>query len=339
VRTALVLAALALCACDKAQFVPLDAGGARPVGRVLPDRTTRPDGPDVAPAVFVLVSPSLRNDGEAGWDLDRRCTDPPDDPSLDWDAECAPSNAAGRHVADLPECVDDGYGQEVAGTFSPLGSGLRDALTAAMELGTSGLLVRLSGFSGEANDPELVVDVAPVAYAVPAAGVRGDPPLWDGYDAFATFSDALDLSGDPLLRDDAAYVTRGVLVARLGDPAVITLRAPDRSLTLTLTDAVLTARVSEDLDGGLDQFRLSGRWRVERVLEQLDSVGLCDGDALRMAAEIRIADAADVRATPRGGMGSDAPCEALSVSIGFEARVGVWSAELEPPSPPPTACP
>lgn len=333
----MLLVAFALCACDPPHFVSDDAGP-RMVGVQPPPRTTRPDGDALPPTVFVLREVSLLDDGSRGWDLDARCTYPPMSPATEWEHECAPTNAMGNHVRDLPGCRDDAYATEVAATFGPLGAGLEAALRQSMNDGVGPLLVRITEWTGDPDDPNVVVEIAPVAFGVPLGGVRGDLVLWDGQDTFNTFAGSVAMDGLALLRDEAAYVAQGVLVARFEEDPVFSMRGRDRSLTLRLTEALLTMRIGGDGDGPSD-IALTGRWPVDDVLAELDAAGLCRGDPLRVAAEIRVRDSADVRERSRGGAGMDAACEALSISLGFEAAPGLWGDVLEPDTPPPRACP
>ncbi len=325
---------LLLCACDKASFVPLD-GGPRPSGIQPPTRPTEADGLDVDPATLVLRDLSLRGEGMRGWDLDGRCTLESDDGRAP-DFECSPTNDLGAHVIDYPGCRDDAYGGEVAGAFQPLGTNLEADLNAAAVRGLSGLLFRLSEWSGEPDDPQVQVELAPVAFGVPEGGIRGDALAWDGLDTFNTVASAVEPDGRAIIRAEDAYVARGTLVARFADTSTFVLRAVDSSVTLHLGDAMLTAEISGD---AMTDIVLSGRWRVEDLVEQLGAIGICEGDPLHAAAEIRIRNAPDVRAVPRGGLGTASPCEALSVSIGLVGYAGRWGDVLEPDTLPPRACP
>lgn len=331
----LLLVVVLSTGCDAPHFVPADAGP-RPTGVEPPPRTTRPDGDDQPPLVLVLRDVAIVNDGTRGWDLDARCTLPPTAPGQEWERECAPTNASGAHVEDLDGCRDDAWASEVAGAFAPLGAGLAGALSTSMADGVGPLLVRVSAWSGGRDDPAVVVEVAPVAFGVPAGGVRGDLLAWDGNDTFHPFAAFIEADGTAVLRDETAYVSDGVVVARFLEDPVFPFRARDRSLTLQLTEALLTIAMQED--GDAPDVVLSGRWPVVDALGELDHAGLCPGDPLRRAAEIRIRDSADVRERSRGGAGMTSPCEALTLSLGFTPYPGLWGDILEPVTPLPEPC-
>jgi hypothetical protein len=327
------LALAVLCACDPAVFVPIDAGG-RPVGISIPERPDVADATDLAERVFVLRDVQIDGAGTLGWDIDHRCSLVPEPPATQWDVECAPTD--GVQVIDLQECRDDSFGANIAGTFPALGSQLVADVSLVVSIGSHAHLLRLSGWSGERNDPRVRVDLARIAYGVPDGGTRGDPVLWDGNDTFYPIDEAFDLSDQPVIRDEDAFVADGRLVATLPDDSEILLHAGARSLLLRLTGAALTARLAAE---GLSEVVLSGRWRVVDLLAELDRVGICASEALRTSVEIRIRGAADVRTMPRGGPGMTAPCESISLALGFSVQTGLWGDTREPASPRPEPCP
>ncbi|MBX3271541.1 MAG: hypothetical protein KF729_14845 [Sandaracinaceae bacterium] len=322
--------ALALAACDAPRFVPADAGR-RVVGALPPPRPEVADVVDAPPVTLALRDVVIRNDGTRGWDLDARCTEPPE-----WDAECAPTNARGEHVRDLAGCRDDAFATQLAAAFAPLGGTLESALSASMALGVGALLVRITGWSGEPDDPSVEVELAPAVFGVPPGGARGDPLGWIGEDVFAPLDASVGADGRAVLRDPSAYVARGVLVARFESDPVIPLHGGDRSLTLRLTELLVTAVLAPETPFA---FTLSGRWRVADLIAELDAAGPCRGDPLRTAAEIRARDAADVRARSRGGEGTGAACGALSVTLGLTAFGGAWGEPAPADGPAPARCP
>lgn len=327
------LALAVLCSCDPAVFVPLDAGG-RPVGDSIPERPSTADAADLAERVYVLRDVIIDGTGTLGWDIDHRCSTAPEPPATEWDVECAPTG--GEHVADLEGCRDDSFGANIAATFPALGTQLVADVGLVAGSGSHAHLLRLSGWSGERNDPQVRLELARIAYGVPAVGARGDPVLWDGNDTFYPIEEAFDRGGEPRLRDEIAFVADNRLVAALPDDSEILLHGGARTLLLRLTDAVLTARL-ENL--GLSEVVLSGRWRVVDLIAELDRVGICSSETLRTSVEIRIRSAADVRTMPRGGPGMSAPCESISVALGFSVQLGSWGDAREPGAPRPDPCP
>jgi len=115
------LALALLCACDPAVFVPID-GGRRPVGISIPERPDVGDSTDLPEQVVVLRDVHFDGAGTLGWDIDHRCSLPPEPPATQWDVECAPPD--GVNVVDLQECRDDSFGANIATTFPSLGTQL-----------------------------------------------------------------------------------------------------------------------------------------------------------------------------------------------------------------------
>lgn len=327
----LALALLIVAGCDGPVFVPDHDAGARPTGRTFPERPRTVDADDGAPTVYVLRDMRIGAGASLGWNIDGRCSFTPDPPTDPWDVECAPND---ENVEDLEMCVDDSFGVNLAGAFRPLGALLEAENALALSGGSHVYLLRLSEWSGEGDDPLVRVELARSLYGVPNGGVRGDPVLWDELDTFTPIAEGFDRAGDARTRDTEAYVADRVLVARLPEDTEILLHAGSRSLLFRLTEATLTAR----LDGTLSDVVISGRWRVDRFLAELDMVGVCDDHPVRSSVELRARDAADVRTDARGGPGMNAPCESLSVKITFEVYVGLWGASPEPEVARPEPC-
>lgn len=348
---ALALASLLLCAaCDAAQLSPIDAG-------VGPERAEVPlpppaelEGPSSEPQVFVLRDVVLRQGGGAwralGYDLDGRCSYPPDaldggapdggGPYPGWDIECAPVNSGDLPSGDGALCRDNNYGQFISLGFEPLGIDVQAEARELMEAGEYALMLRLSDWNGEEDDPRVTVEVVQTAFGQPAGGLRGDPLRWDGTDTFFPSEAAFDDFGEPVLLDRTGYVVGGVVVMRIPPRSDFDFAGGARSLSVRITDATLTGRLAGDR---LEDVALSGRWPVSDFLNELDDLGVCEGETLRGIVETAIRGSADVLANPEATPGTLVPCDAVSVAIGFTGYPGRWGADPQPPPALPAPCP
>ncbi|NIV85910.1 MAG: hypothetical protein GWN35_03055 [Actinobacteria bacterium] len=275
---------------------------------------------------------------EIGWDRDGICTEAPD-----FESECVPPEPVDGIEEDGARGIDNVFGHEVVVSATLFGDELEAPFRAHQEMGLGVTLVRVLGWNGMDEDGQVEVIVAPGAFGTPPDAAGGVPPLpadgslppppaWDGMDYFWADENAfLDGNEDrPLIRDDAAYVTQGLLVMRPPDRSSLFLTAEDKSLEIRLADAVLTAEIADD---GLSNVILAGRWRGPDFLEVLPTLGFCNDtpdttayDRLVRLVEIK----ADVRAVPGSG-GPEALCDALSTGIGFTGVPAQWAGLATPP--------
>lgn len=324
---------------------PVDSGldGANCALTLPPPRPDVGDGPDIGEVVYVIqhVSFDQRDDRwrTIGYDLDGLCSDPPE-PVV----ECLPPAPSAPPEIDGVGGIDNAIGHNL---FSLVLFALPDFQADTdhnLGLGIGVPIFRIRGWNGEPNDP--LVDVTFVQSAwgtpglpdggapdaqIPDGGIiyedGGDPPLprFEGNDYWWARADQF-LAGDPerpRVRDDRAYVADDMLVVTLPDRFPLTFAGSIRRLVITLTDAVLTAKLSADHQR-IERAVIAGRFPIIDVLDTLDSVGICAGTMEYMTIRRLTELGADVRATPGTG-GPDVICDAISMGVegtGVRAHFG-----------------
>ena len=210
--------------------------------------------------------------------------------------------------------------------------------------GTYNVVIKLSGYSGAADDPEVRADF----YASPGLA-RLPPwkcPVSDFAQSYPPWQvsapwqiDRADLTADVTkpgslpaskIADGHAYVRGGYLVAELPDDAVLRLVGADsayRGFALKTVKSVWTASLRKTQDGTwkLQDGLVAGRIRSTDALQTFRGLGLCPAqgsDAPEQSGYFQLlADAirenADLRAD--GSTDANADCDALSFGIAFEA--------------------
>lgn len=195
-------------------------------------------------------------------------------------------------------------------------SGLRSGL----DRGRFGLVFRVSAWNGEPSDPELRVAVFNAFDVNP--GTDGGAKF-DGNDKWLIDDESLVDDRIPVYPSTTAYVADGVLVAML--PRLrVKIRIPTVNeqwllIPVEMRDVHLTARI-ERTGGGitLRGGELGGRMPTASLLALAASAGVCPGTDGYRSLKPLLCDARDVPIDP-GKDGRDAPCEALSMGLGFEA--------------------
>ena len=268
---------------------------------------------------------------QIGYDLDGFCTDDFDSP-----VECMP-RADAPVETDGPGGLDNAFGHQVV-RFLLIGKPtLQENAIADSDKGIGVIVVRLRGWNGTANDTSVEVIVAQSVFGTPELPDGGVPvpmipdggviyedggvppvPRWEGRDYWWLRDDNF-LGGDldePLLRDDSAYVTDGVVVTRLPGRVPIVLAGSVRSTIFKLADTRLTLRLSPDFTT-VEEAILAGRWSIADALEAAPYVGICVGSENYMFL-MRLAElSADVRSTA-GMPAPSVPCDAISFALRFD---------------------
>lgn len=329
--------------------VPTDMRSAEGL-RKVPPRPTVADGESVQPVVFALRDVNLNQDGERwreiGLDLDGLDTQLPD-----VQVECVPPDDSAEPQLDGEEGIDNVFGAEL---FPVVSLAITDLQMRARENHLNGLgtiLLRARDWNGTANDPRLTVELTQAAAGTSADpgtvefegfdlvnvsdGLAPPPPNWDGADQFFARDDTY-FGGEPLIRDDNAYIADGTVVMRLPDRVdILFFVGADAGITVRLTDAYAFAQLDGDLMN-LTTATVAGRWRVIDLIESGDNIGVCVGSAERTIVENQLDKIADVRSTPGTG-GPGVACDAVSLGVTFTG-VRANFADLGPSRPLPNPC-
>jgi hypothetical protein len=252
-----------------------------------------------------------------GFDLDGLCTCPD------------PAACVGQR-ADMPCDTDagidnagDGLFRLLAGQGLPLDdTGLRTGITA----GQYGLVLRLTGYSGDASDPSVGVAF------FNAVGVNGDGgvPREDGRDDWVIDEESLIDQKFPAFIATSAYVSDRVLVAEFVR-LVVRARVPTGNsswglIELELRDAHVVASLGVPGNGGvpLSDGQIVGRMPLASFLAQGMRSGACLDSGLYQAVKPIVCAARDLPLDPAKD-GRDTPCEALSSAFGFDAIAALRS--------------
>lgn len=337
--------AIAGCVVYDPQLVTArDAGMC--ASRRPPARPSTADGADGPEVVFGLRQVFLDQGGAwstTGYDLDGLCTVSPD-----FVGECT---RGGPPQADGVEGIDNVFGDGLYPIVEATVPGLEEMAIAAQEEGRGLPILRVRGWNGTPDDPQIRVAIMQGVFGTSAEGPDGGPPavtitspteftladgspvplpVWDGEDFLWPRTDAF-LAGDPeqpFIVDDAAYVADGVFVARLPDQVDIVFPTDDVGVLVRLTDAVATGVLSAD-GMELQPVTVAGRWRIVDLLSTAQNVGICMTDARYGLLVSQLNRIADVRSMPPEPGDPPSPCDAISIGVTFRGT----RARLASPTP------
>lgn len=293
---------------------------------------------DVGPVFWALRDVVLEQSGElwrtTGFDMDGYCTRPPD-----FEAECVPPRITSSREIDGEGGIDNAFGR----TFYPFVQlavpDLEQVARDHQAAGRGAVLVHVSGWNGDADDPRVRVWVGVSSWGTSEGEkappeVRYDgmtpvlldgrepmPPAWDGEDWLFARDDNF-AGGDPrspLLVDDNAYVANGALVVRLPDRTEIVFIGATNGVLVRITDGLLVGRL---VDGRIEA-TLGGRWAVVDIAQSAQAVGVCPGSAQYDLLETQLDVIADVRSRPGTG-GPGVRCDAISAWVLMTGQRARW---------------
>ncbi|MFT5357664.1 MAG: hypothetical protein ACI9KE_004901 [Polyangiales bacterium] len=321
-------------------------------GMVFPQRPMIPDTTGDE-QVIGLHELTLRQDGgrwrTIGRNLDGLCSLPPV-PLV----ECQPRNEDSLPQIDGEGGIDNAFGGAFFDLLNATAPELDETARRASTQGIGALVLRIRGYNGEADDPRVEVAVLQSVYAF--SGTAGETeapahevveqsafeldgttpkafPTWDGNDWLflreENFYDA-DLE-TPVVVSNDAYVSGGVLVVTLEDNVPFNFASSAIGISVKLTDARLVVGIRED-SAMTGRAQLSGRWKVQEMLQSARTLGICPGSPQFDILARRIDTLADVLS--RAGDDNSIPCDAMSAGVEWEispARVGGLALGAQPP--------
>jgi hypothetical protein len=311
---------------------------------------------DIGPIYLAWTSLDLGADDatDLGFDLDGVCTNAQTCPTQRNVVSCA---TRGLEIPfDGAQCRDDSFAklmqfiQRIPAFERDYGFSQR-RLNAGLARGSFNVLLRISGYNGTDDDAQVRVDwytSAGLAQPSPASdeGSEATSRLWRSSSSWLV--DARDLIGEvgrsgelppSRVADANAYVRAGYLVSRFGEDAALRLAADRdrRSFLLPLHASVLMGRLrwQQDDTWQLERGTLAGRAGSDEVMTALRTLGLCAGQRDRDQLYATLFDVVNESADLLLSGWSDprAPCDGLSVGIGFEAVQVLPGAPLPLPAP------
>ncbi len=264
-----------------------------------------------------------------GFDLDRFCTVTAGDNSC---GATLGSSDFQTYVADkggLNGGTDNaGYG--LLKYLGMVGDTIKqDKLNDSLAAGAYGILVRVSGWNGMPEDPDVFVEWFPMI------GVRGadgglTAPRFDLNDAWirdSAYWNTLTYDTSSII-DQAAYVTGGKVVARL-DSLAVSLPFYTSYLTIILHDGVVVADIVEASPSiyRLSNGTFAGRWSSRELLAGVKNVYhpllgsyLCKSAMVYGQVKNTACPARDIMGLERND-GTDAGCNAVSIGARFDTAV------------------
>lgn len=278
-----------------------------------------------------------------GLDLDQKCTCPETD-------SCVRPTDAGRNGCDGPRGEDNA----LALLFNGLNAGLEvfphTFATDRIREGFFTVLVDVMGWNGEKDDPRVVVTLRTSQFLEGKKGSKADGgiPRFDGTDVWtvdpSTIGGGDDALGsdcrDPKLafrcvarvRDDAAYVRDGVLVAHLrrdnvqDGPVPVLVRSSLGQLDLEIFGLTLTGRLSGSPGSYRLEGEMAGRVSATTALTtfanlqdytKADEPPICQNEPLLQIARSQVCAARDL--APLGKDRTGAACDHISLALSFLA--------------------
>lgn len=297
-----------------------DAGGCAHVAPPLPPNVPNDTANDIS---FVTAIRRVRFKTTAtgepiGLDLDRYCTCQGEAPSC-----IAPANQDPDLGCDLALGRDNTVPQwirlfELVLSFDPETDMMSELYSSFAEVGRWSVLIRVSGYNGQADDSNVRVDWLPSSKTMA-------PPLWDGTDVWPIYVDSLTASMTPLYFDTDAYVTNNQLVFSLPQ-AAMRMTNGLTILGLQIDNGTVVVPIEKD---GTGRFALrngifAGRMPVGNLFQMLtdfrdhNGAPFCAaGNPFYLSTRDAFCRIPDIQA---GFAQPNKICDAASFGLGFDAE-------------------
>jgi hypothetical protein len=296
-----------------------DGGPTGCMGATYPDPPGGADDGSALPnLVFAVHSIDLGDMGTVpGYDLDHVCTC-----FDDAGPSCVGSSSMPSTYCDQPP--NTGVDNQSAKLFQlfklanmQFGS---PYFTAEANDGKWSLLIKVDGYNGMPDDPKVEVSLY-------ASKGLGKTPLWDGKDVWPVTAQSVYLDGgvlSPSFVSNGAYVAGGVLVATMPTTELTLAGSSTDTITVRFRAGVITAQLVNagttcQLTGGV----IAARWAIKDVFAAIssyrDNMGqpFCTTQLVWSTVKGTICKDADILVD--GTQPKSAPCDALSVGMGFTA--------------------
>ncbi len=228
-------------------------------------------------------------------------------------------------------------------------------LSCSLCQGGYNLLVRLSGYNGQLDDPSVRVDLYPSPGLKTLKNVDCSKEIWDKKacwttrDAFTLDESAIEGTamigelGSATFYDPSAFVKSGWLVAQLppNTPYGLVSMHPGvpPMVRIAINNGVLAMRLVKGTGGwSVPEGVLAGSTRLSALIDEFSRLGLCDQTAPAAAALVKtfMESAADMLST--GARSPNTPCDSLSLGLGLRAREATIGSPIPIAAPTSSAC-
>jgi hypothetical protein len=307
-------------------MMPGDADPCTAIGYPLrPDPSTSGNN-DAIDVFFALYAVNTGTDAGNvvrpwGFNLDQRCTCPGTN-----------SCAAAKPFCDREAGIDDEGQfvftelQKLAAAFDAAAFFSDQLFNTALQSGVSGLLLRVRGYNGKENDANVQVAI----YSSPGYS-QDAAPAWNGNDTWNVDQQYVGgLNIDNPNYEVTGWVSGYTLVASPSQIPIVIGNSFGQPVRLRLDNGYIVAKL--EMTNGMPTAMtgaLAGRWKAVDFLQGLEvvpdptnmSVKLCgtSGSLVYSAVANTVCAHRDLNAD-KGLDNSNAPCDAVSFGIGFEAR-------------------
>jgi hypothetical protein len=251
---------------------------------------------------------------------------------------CKPAlNASPQNAyPDGNDGIDNSFGKNILPIFLGLAPDVSQKVNAAIASGQSTVLLDLENLGAG-------VEYDPMVGRAYRGGDLGQPPSWNGVDAWPVNADSL--SAPPALDSAKAqstqtYVVGNVWVARIAGDLSVMLNAGGFPLPLQIHNPIITMQLDAShqhatfgtIAGVIPTASLVGT--IKQVAGAFDP-SLCSGPTIDSITS-QITQASDILVD--GTQDPTQACDGISIGLGFEAQ-RVTFGGVQTPVPPPNPCP
>lgn len=275
-----------------------------------------------------------------GYDLDGVCTCPGND-------SCIPFAEAGTQC-DEEGGIDDSAGKLLIEFSGPMNFWDQTYINQRIASGEFGAFVRIQNYNGQANDRQVSIALF-TSNGTQGAGTDAgyQPAKFDGTDVWTLDPTSLlggtitDAGPTPIIAYDLnAYVSNYTVVGNISDmPLAIGSATGQGLVTIELTGAHVIMNL-KPFGGGLFQGTgvAQGRWETRKLLTSLQvlndpfqpDAALCGADPIYQLLKTRICNFQDITSSVTDD-NKGAPCDAVSLSFGFNAVPAHWGSVFAKP--------
>lgn len=292
-----------------------------------PTRPAPGDASALPNAIVLAANSLLLNQTEVvGRDIDNSCTCP--EPST-----CTPPGS--------PELVCDGSRGRDASVNKVMATVVQDGISAfseeqlAQELakGRAGLVLRILGYNGSANDDRVSVELFGKVWTNGALPLHQGNDTWFPYEDSVQFDTAVDWDMD-------AYVRDAMLVARFPHFSLAfrpNVGQNDNPFVVELEEAVLSGILEQGTEGfTLKNGNMAARWPTSSFLSAFSMIQypfdwMCDKNLAYGVLKNDICKYADIMSAASQDNQAQA-CDAVSWGAGFDAEPAQLGAVKTPPT-------